>query len=220
MRLLLVEDDQILGDGISKWLRESDHAVDWLDNGETALHALLTQEYELIVLDINLPGQSGLDVLKNIRSEGNDVPVLLLTARDTVADRVKGLDMGADDYLIKPFDLDELSARIRALQRRRSGRSDPEIKYQDILMDLASHTVSKAGKSIDLSSREFVLLQFLLENTGKVLSKNKIESYLYAWHDEISSNTVEVHIHHIRKKLGNDLIRTIRGVGYTIDKKQ
>ena len=219
MRLLFVEDDKILGDGITKWLNESGNAVDWFDSGESALDAMATEEYDLVVLDINLPGMTGLDVLKKIRASGDDIPVLLLTARDTVADRVAGLDTGADDYLIKPFDLDELSARIRALQRRRSGRSEPKINYQDIEIDLAAHTVSRSGQSIELSSREFALLQLLLENTGKVLSKNKIESYLYAWNTEVSSNTVEVYIHYLRKKFGNSLIRTIHGVGYVIDKE-
>lgn len=218
MRLLLVEDDTLLGDGIRAGLAQDGYAVDWVEDGDAAELALKTSEYELLVLDLGLPKRSGLEVLKQLRAEGNDIPVLILTARDTVEDRVLGLDTGADDYLTKPFDLGELSARIRALLRRRGGRATPIISHKGLTMDPASHEVVVDGKAVDISPREFTILQLLLENRGKVLSRSRLEEGLYAWNDEVESNTVEVHIHHLRKKLGADLIRTIRGVGYIIDR--
>ncbi|MDH5228797.1 MAG: response regulator [Gammaproteobacteria bacterium] len=218
MRLLIVEDDMLLGDGIQAGLTQEGYAVDWVEDGDAADTALMTNEYELMVLDIGLPKRSGLEVLKKLRAEGNDLPVIILTARDTVDDRVKGLDTGADDYLTKPFDLGELSARIRALLRRRGGRTSPVISHIDLVVDPASHTVNKSGTTIDISPREFTILQLLLENRGKVMSRSRLEEGLYAWNDEVESNTVEVHIHHLRKKLGSELIRTIRGVGYIVDK--
>ncbi len=219
MRLLIVEDDSLLGDGIRGGLTQNGYAVDWVEDGEAAETALLTNEYELIVLDLGLPKITGLDLLKKIRTSGNDIPVIILTAQDDVEDRVKGLDSGADDYLTKPFDLDELTARLRALLRRRGGRSTPVIEHGNVVLDPASHSVTKDGETIDISPREFTILQLLLENTNKVMSRSRLEEGLYAWNDEVESNTVEVHIHHIRKKMGAKLIRTIRGVGYIIDKK-
>jgi len=218
MRLLIVEDDPLLGEGIQTGLNNDGYAVDWVQDGEAAETALLTNEYELMVLDLGLPKRTGLEVLKSLRNSNNDLPVILLTARDTVEDRVKGLDTGADDYITKPFDLGELSARIRALLRRRGGRSNPVIEHRNLVMDPASHSVTQEGKVIDISPREFTILQLLLENRSKVMSRSRLEEGLYAWNDEVESNTVEVHIHHLRKKLGADLIRTIRGVGYIIDK--
>ncbi|MEK6749158.1 MAG: response regulator [Pseudomonadota bacterium] len=218
MRLLVVEDDTLLGDGIKAGLTQEGYAVDWVEDGEAAELALKTNQYELIVLDLGLPKKSGSEVLKNMRLQGNDMPVLILTARDTVVDRVKGLDNGADDYLTKPFDLVELAARIRALLRRRGGRSTPVIRHNRLEVDPAAHQVSVDGLVVDISPREFTILQLLLENRGKVLSRSRLEEGLYAWNDEVESNTVEVHIHHLRKKLGAELIRTIRGVGYIIDK--
>lgn len=218
MRILIVEDDTLLGDGIRNGLAQQGYAVDWVEDGQAAETAFLTNEYELVVLDLGLPKKSGLEVLKSLRNQGKDVPVIILTAQDTVEDRVKGLDTGADDYITKPFDLDELNARIRALLRRRGGRSNPVITHKDIEVDPASHTVTKAEKTIDISPREFTILLLLLENRGKVMSRSRLEEGLYAWNDEVESNTVEVHIHHLRKKLGAELIRTIRGVGYIIDK--
>ena len=220
MRLLLVEDDPILGDGLQVGLRETGYTVDWVTDGEAAEAALQATDYAVMVLDIGLPKESGLSVLKKLRGRGRDLPVLILTARDTVSDRVIGLDNGADDYMIKPFDLDELCARLRAVQRRRAGRGAPLLTHRDIVLDPAGRTVSRAGKGVDLSKREFMLLQVLLENIGKVLSRNKIEDHLYAWDEEVESNAVEVHVHHLRKKLGSDLIRTQRGVGYIIDKDE
>lgn len=219
MRILIVEDDTLLGDGIRTGLAQQGYAVDWVEDGQAAETALLTNDYELMVLDLGLPKKSGLEVLKTLRANDNDMPVIILTAQDTIEDRVKGLDTGADDYLTKPFDLVELNARIRALLRRRGGRSNPVITHKNMVVDPASHTVNKDGNNIDISPREFTILLLLLENRGKVMSRTRLEEGLYAWNDEVESNTVEVHIHHLRKKLGADLVRTIRGVGYIIDKE-
>ncbi|MDX1811371.1 MAG: response regulator transcription factor [Gammaproteobacteria bacterium] len=219
MRILIVEDDSLLGDGIRSGLSQNGYAADWVEDGEAAELALMTNEYELVVLDLGLPKISGLEVLKRMRAKEMDTPVIILTAQDGVEDRIKGLDSGADDYITKPFDLEELSARIRALLRRRGGRTTPVIEHGDLTVDPASHTVTKADKTVDISPREFTILQLLLENKNKVMSRSRLEEGLYAWNDEVESNTVEVHIHHLRKKLGADLIRTIRGVGYIIDKK-
>jgi DNA-binding response OmpR family regulator len=218
MRLLLVEDDALLGDGLRAGLVQDGYSVDWLRDGTSAEAALSSGSYDLAVLDINLPGRSGLQLLKGLRNSGNTLPVLLLTARDTVADRVTGLDSGADDYLIKPFDLDELLARLRVLLRRRGGRATPNLHHGDLLVDPAAHTVTLAGAPVEISPREFAVLQLLLENRGKVLSRSRLEEGLYSWQSEVESNAVEVYIHHLRKKLGQSLIRTVRGVGYVIDK--
>lgn len=218
MRLLLVEDDALLGDGLRAGLVQDGYSVDWLRDGTSAEAALSSGSYDLAVLDINLPGRSGLQLLKGLRNSGSTLPVLLLTARDTVADRVTGLDSGADDYLIKPFDLDELLARLRVLLRRRGGRATPNLHHGDLLVDPAAHTVTLAGAPVEISPREFAVLQLLLENRGKVLSRSRLEEGLYSWQSEVESNAVEVYIHHLRKKLGQSLIRTVRGVGYVIDK--
>lgn len=218
MRLLLAEDDRLLGDGIRAGLVAEGYAVDWVTDGLEAEIALKVENYDLLVLDIGLPKKTGLEVLKIIRALGNDIPTLILTARDTVQDRVLGLDCGADDYLIKPFDLDEMLARLRALARRKSGRGSPVITHGNITLDPASHQVRQGEKLIDISPREYTLLLALIENRGKVQSRARLEESLYAWNEEVESNAIEVHIHHLRKKLGNELIRTIRGVGYIIDK--
>lgn len=220
MRLLLVEDDELLGNGLQVGLIQAGYAVDWVKDGEAAGLFLDSGEYDLMVLDLGLPRKSGLEVLKALRESGSDLRVLILTARDTVEDKVVGLDSGADDYIVKPFDLDELNARIRALSRRQSGRTEPSIRHRDIELDPASHTVLKAGAPVEISPREFTLLQELLENRGRVMSRARLEQSLYSWKDEVESNAVEVHIHHLRKKLGSDLIRTIRGVGYVVDKEE
>ena len=219
MRILLVEDDKALGHGIHLGLRQAGYAVDWVQDGVMAETAIDTQDYDMAVLDINLPKKSGLDVLDHVRSEAKPLPILLLTAKDAINDRIVGLDRGADDYMIKPFDLDELKARIRALMRRSSGRTMPVLTYKDIVLDPASYTVTQKDNIIELSTREFAILQLLMENVGRVLSRNRLEESLYSWKDEIESNAVEVHIHRLRKKLGADLIRTIRGVGYIMDKE-
>jgi DNA-binding response OmpR family regulator len=218
MRLLLVEDDELLGNGLQVGLNQSGYAVDWVKDGQAAELFLGAGAYDLMILDIGLPRRSGMEVLQALRGRGNDLPVLMLTARDTVEDKVAGLDSGADDYLVKPFDLDEVTARIRALLRRHSGRSDPVIRHRDLLIDPAAHTVSRNGQPVDIAPREFAVLLQLLEHRGRVLSRARLEQGLYSWKDEVDSNAVEVHIHHLRRKLGPDLIRTIRGVGYVIDK--
>lgn len=218
MRILLVEDDLQLGDGLTVGLRQSGFAVDWVRDGEMADLALSTETFDLLVLDLGLPKLSGMEVLKRLRGRSQMLPVLILTARDATGDKVIGLDAGADDYLVKPIDLDELAARIRALTRRTAGRAAPLLTHGDLALDPAAHTVTLAGQIVELSSREFSLLQMLLENTGRVLSRSQLEQSVYGWHDEPESNALEVHIHHLRKKLGSHLIRTLRGVGYTIAK--
>lgn len=217
MRILLAEDDFLLGDGIRAGLVQEGYTVDWFKDGEEVEAALRSEEYELVILDLGLPRRDGLMVLEGLRARGVETPVLILTARDTVADRVKGLDRGADDYMIKPFDLDELSARMRSLLRRSSGRATPTIVHGDIELDPVSHAITRANKTIELSPREFTLLRLLLEHRGQVMSRNRLEDGLYSWESEIESNAIEVYIHHLRRKLGAELIRTIRGVGYIID---
>lgn len=218
MRILLVEDDPELGDGLTVGLRQSGFAVDWLRDGHSADQALQTESFDFVVLDLGLPRLSGMEVLSRARSRGLTLPILILTARDATGDKVSGLDAGADDYLVKPIDLDELTARIRALTRRSAGRADPLLVHGELTVDPAAHRVTLAGQEIELSSREFSLLQMLLENAGRVLTRTQLEQSVYGWRDEPDSNALEVHIHHLRKKLGSDLIRTLRGVGYTIAK--
>ncbi len=218
MRLLLVEDDKQLGDGICAGLALEGYTVDWARNGNTAEDALLNEQFDLVVLDLGLPYRSGIDLLKGMRSRGNTTPVLVLTARDTVADRIKGLDSGSDDYMTKPFDLDELSARIRALLRRSAGQTSSLITHGAITVDLAAHAVMLDDKPVEISPREFAILRMLLSSTGRVLSRSRLEETLYGWETDVESNAVEVHIHRLRRKLGSNLIRTVRGVGYLIDK--
>ena len=216
MRILLVEDDPQLGDGLTIGLRQAGFAVDWVRDGNSADHALETETFDLVVLDLGLPRLSGMEVLTRARSRGQTLPVLILTARDATGDKVSGLDAGADDYLVKPVDLDELAARIRALTRRSAGRAAPLLTHGELVLDPAAHCVTRAGAPVELSSREFSLLQLLLENAGRVLSRSQLEQSVYGWRDEPDSNALEVHIHHLRRKLGSELIRTLRGVGYTI----
>lgn len=218
MRILLVEDDPLLGDGLTIGLRQSGFAVDWLKDGQSADLALQSEHFDLLVLDLGLPQMNGMTVLQRARSRGDAIPVLVLTARDATGDKIAGLDAGADDYLVKPIDLDELSARIRALLRRSAGRAAPVLSVGPISLDPAAHQVSLAGQPVELAGREFALLQLLLENAGRVLTRSQIEQSLYGWRDEPDSNALEVHIHHLRKKLGSDQIRTLRGVGYMIPK--
>ncbi len=217
MRILLVEDDALLGDGVRAGLKQAGFAVDWSQDGQAAKLALETEEYAVVVLDLGLPKLSGTDLLKWLRATLSKVPVLVLTARDTVADRVSGLNAGADDYLIKPFDLDELIARINALLRRSAGQVTQNLQHGNIILTPATHQVTQHGKSVDLSAREFTLLHELLLHAGRVQSREQLEQHLYGWGEEVESNSIEVHIHHLRKKLGSDLIRTLRGVGYVID---
>jgi len=217
MRLLLVEDDEILGDGLVAGLKMEGYAVDWLTNGRLADEALKTNSYELIVLDWNLPEMDGMEILRALRNRKNETPVMVLTAKDTIPDRVQGLDTGADDFVIKPFELDEVCARLRALARRNEGRSVPNIEYKGIVLDPASRLVTYNDEKIELSQKEFEILSFLMGNIGKVVSKARLEETLYSWDSDVESNTVEVYIHYLRKKLDSSLIRTVRGVGYIID---
>lgn len=219
MRILLVEDDRMIAEGVRKALRGEGFAVDWVQDGEAALTAAGNETYDLVLLDLGLPKRDGLDVLRSLRSRGNALPVLIVTARDAVADRVKGLDAGADDYLVKPFDLDELGARMRALIRRQAGRCESVIRHGSLTLDPAAHQVTLEGAPVALSAREFALLEALLARPGAVLSKAQLEEKMYGWGEEIGSNTVEVYIHALRKKLGADLIRNVRGLGYMIAKE-
>jgi two-component system response regulator QseB len=218
MKLLLVEDDALLGDGVRAGLKQAGFAVDWAQDGLAAKLALDSEEYDLLVLDLGLPKLSGMDLLKSVRAKRANLPVLILTARDTVADRVAGLNAGADDYLIKPFDLDELIARLNALLRRSAGQVELTLQHGAIELTPASHQVRLAGKDVGMSAREFALLHTLLLHSGRVHSREQLEQTLYGWGEEVESNAIEVHVHHLRKKLGTDLIRTLRGVGYVIDK--
>lgn len=223
MRILLVEDDSILGDGIRAGLKQQHFAVDWVRTGEEAYDALsiksdLVKTYSGVVLDIGLPGMSGLALLQKIRTDKNDVPVLILTARDTIRDRVEGLDKGADDYLVKPFSIAELGARLRALLRRNSGRATAEIHHGHLTLIPASHRATWKNREIELSAREYAIIQKLVEHAGSVLSREQLEESLYGWNEEIESNAIEVHIHHLRRKFSPDLIRTIRGVGYIVER--
>jgi two-component system, OmpR family, response regulator QseB len=217
MRLLLVEDDEILGDGLKSGLTMEGYAVDWLTDGKQADEALQTHSYELVVLDLNLPGMKGFDILQALRKRKDPASVLILTAKDTVSDRVRGLDYGADDFVVKPFDLSELCARLRALLRRRAGSGNPKLEHKNLMLDPASRQVMIDNNPIEFSQKEFEVLSFLLAHKGNVISRSRLEETLYAWNSEIESNTVEVHIHHLRKKLPSNIIRTVRGVGYIID---
>ena len=216
MRLLLVEDDPMIGASVQSGLRQEGHSVDWVRDGAAAELAVANGVHELILLDLGLPRKSGLDLLAGLRRKEVSLPVLVITARDSVADRVKGLDAGADDYLVKPFDLDELSARIRALMRRQAGRVSPVIEHGPLTLNPATHEVTLNGSPVKLSGREFALLQALLEQPGVPLSRARLEDRLYGWNEEIESNTVEVYIHSLRRKLGAEWIRNVRGVGYRI----
>lgn len=214
MRILLVEDDRLLGDGLQAGLTQAGYAVDWLRDGEAAVAALSTESFAAVVLDLGLPKRDGLSVLQWLRGRHDATPVLILTARDQLEDKVRGLDLGADDYVLKPFDLDEISARLRALVRRAHGRPEPLLVLGELELNPAARTVTRAGDVIDLTPREFDLLHLLLQNTDRVLTRRSLEEQLYTWDDAVDSNALEVHIHHLRRKLGNDLIRTVRGVGY------
>lgn len=218
MRLLLVEDDTMIGESVLDLLRAEHYAVDWVKDGETADTALCTQDYDLLLLDLGLPKRDGLAVLRALRSRKNRMPVLIATARDSVRQRVEGLDAGADDYVLKPYDLDELLARIRALLRRAAGRAEPVYEHQGVSIDPATREVLVNGQPVLLSMREWAVLEPLLARPGLVLSRAQLEEKLYSWKDEISSNAVEVYIHGLRKKLGPDIIQNVRGVGYFVPK--
>jgi DNA-binding response OmpR family regulator len=219
MRLLLVEDDPMIGESVEEGLRGEGYAVDWVTDGrlaDAALAANAPGTYDAVLLDLGLPGRSGEAVLRQLRARGLALPVLIMTARDATADRVRGLDAGADDYLVKPFDLDELFARIRALLRRSAGRVSPELAHGLVRLDPATREVRRAGEIVALSMREFMVLQALMEQPGHVVTHERLREAVYNMNEEISSNTVEVHIHALRKKLGTDFIRNVRGVGYKL----
>ncbi len=216
MRILLAEDDPLLGDGLRAGLRQLGFQVDWVRNGDAAERELRDQPYAAAVLDLGLPQKDGMEVLAAVRRAGIRLPVLVLTARDGVTDRIRGLDVGADDYVVKPVDLNELAARLRALVRRSHGQPQELLTAQDVELDPAARSVRKAGAAVTLSTREFDLLQSLMLNAGRVLSREQLEQHLYSWGQEVESNAVEVHIHHPRRKLGPALIQTVRGVGYLL----
>lgn len=216
MRLLLVEDDRMLGESVQRGLRREGHAVDWVQDGEAADGALAMEPYDVVLLDLALPRKGGLEVLRTLRRRGSKVPVLVLTARDALADRVAGLDAGADDYLVKPFDLEELAARVRALHRRSAGNAEPVIRVRELAVDPAAHEVTVRGVPVALSAREFSLLHALVAHPGRPLSRAALEESLYGWGEEVESNAVEVHVHSLRRKLGADWIKTLRGVGYMV----
>jgi len=220
MRILLAEDDVLLGEGLSMGLRTLGHTVDWVSDGMAAVRALETEAdgLDAMILDLGLPGQDGLTVLRELRRSRSDLPVLVLTARDTVDDRIKGLDTGADDYVVKPFDLLEVSARLRAITRRREGRSHPDLRIGPLRLDLAARSAYLDERNAALSNREFALLETLVSQAGRILTRPQLESSLYGWDEGAESNTLEVLVHHLRKKLGKSLIKTVRGVGYTVKK--
>lgn len=217
MRLLLVEDDTALGEGVRTGLLQEGYTIDWLQDGVSALHALQQESFDLVVLDLGLPRLDGIELLKRLRAGGSAVPVLILTARDATEDRIAGLDAGADDYLIKPFDLNELKARLRALLRRSAGRARVLIEHAGVSLDPATQQVSYQGKAVTLTPKEYVLLHELLAQPGKVFTRERLTQLLYGWDEEAESNTLEVHIYHLRKKLFSELIRTVRGIGYLVE---
>lgn len=217
MQLLLVEDDRPLAFSLRQALQKSGYSVNLVDKGESALTAIQTERPDIVVLDIGLPDIDGISVLKQLRRSDTELPVLLLTARDSVEDKVAGLDSGADDYLAKPFEMSELLARLRVLERRLASIKTSEIAVGGVILDTLKQTVSLHGASLELARREYMLLKTLLENAGRVQTRAVLEQRLYSWGEEVSSNAIEVHIHHLRKKLGNDFIKTIRGVGYKVE---
>ena len=220
MRLLLAEDDPMIGSAVEQGLRDAGYAVDWVRDGDAAELALRSGAYALLVLDLGLARQDGLSLLRKMRAAGNALPVLIVTARAAVADRVAGLNLGADDYLAKPFDLDELVARIRALIRRQAGRAAPQLRLGSLLLDPLRREVHLAEQPVVLANREFALLEALLEKPGVVLTSEQLEDRLYGWGDEVASNAIEVHVHKLRKKIGAAWIRNVRGVGYRLVEPQ
>ncbi len=218
MRVLLVEDDRMIADGLQTALRQDGYAVDGVSDGRSAAEALRTSRFDLVLLDLGLPQRDGIEVLRELRGRGDSTPVIIVTARDDVQNRVAGLDAGADDYSIKPFDLDEVGARMRSVLRRAAGRGDPCIEHRGISLNPVTHTVERDGVPVVLSAHEFSVLEALLQRPGAVLSRAQLEDRLYGWSEQVESNAVEVYIHGLRRKLGGDAIRTLRGVGYFIPK--
>ncbi len=217
MRILLIEDDELLGSGIKKALSRESYLVEWLKDGKLGLSAALNEEFDLLILDLGLPGLDGLKVMSELRKANNSVPTLMLTARDTVQDKVAGLDAGADDYLLKPFELLELKARIRALSRRGHGQDQSVLVYGRLSIDTVSMAVTLDSNPVDLSRREYALLLEFVNHPKRILSREHLENIMYGWEGDVSSNTIEVHIHHLRKKLGSKLISTVRGIGYRLN---
>ena len=218
MRVLIVEDDEMIGQGLQTALRRGGFAVDWMRDGKNAAAALLASTFDVILLDLGLPHRDGVDVLRELRRRGDITPVIILTARDEVQHRVAGLDAGADDYIVKPFDVDEMMARIRSVLRRAAGRGDTAIQHGDLRLDPLTRTVERGGLPVALSAHEYAVLESLLQRPGAVLSRSQLEDRLYGWDDQIGSNAVEVYVHGLRRKLGSDAIRTLRGVGYFVPK--
>jgi len=218
MRVLLVEDDPMIAKGLQTALRQDGYAVDGVSDGRHAAEALRTESFDIVLLDLGLPGRDGLEVLRELRGRGDSTPVIIVTARDDTRNRIEGLDAGADDYIIKPFDLDEIAARMRSVLRRAAGRGDPCIRHGGISLNPVTHAVERDGVPVALSAHEFSVLEALLQRPGAVLSRAQLEDRLYGWSDSIESNAVEVYIHALRRKLGSDSIRTLRGVGYFIPK--
>ncbi len=216
MRVLLVEDDRMIAEAVRTALDQDGHVTDWMADGAAALNVLTHSRFDIVLLDLGLPRKDGLTVLRQLRERGNATPVIIITARDDVRSRVAGLDSGADDYLVKPFDLDELGARMRAALRRSAGRGDPVIEHGDLSLNPVTHEVRKAGEPVTLSAREFAVLEALLMRPGAVLSRAHLEDRLYGFGDPIESNAIEVYVHSLRRKLGSDAIRTRRGAGYFV----
>ena len=218
MRVLLVEDDEMIAQGLQTALRQAAFAVDWMRDGKSAGTALQTANFDLVLLDLGLPHRDGIDVLRDLRKRGNATPVIILTARDEIQHRIAGLDAGADDYIVKPFDLDEVTARMRSVLRRAAGRGDPGIQHGDLRLDPITRRVEREGVPVPLSGHEYAVLEALLQRPGAVLSRTQLEDRLYGWDEQIGSNAVEVYIHGLRRKLGSGAIRTLRGVGYFVPK--
>jgi two-component system response regulator QseB len=218
MRVLVVEDDRMIAKGLHTALKQDGYAVDGVSDGASAAAALRSSQFDLVLLDLGLPERDGLEVLRELRARGDATPVIIVTARDDVQNRIQGLDAGADDYIIKPFDLDEVAARMRSVLRRAAGRGDPSIRHRGITLDPVAHTVERGGEPVVLSAHEFSVLEALMQRPGTVLSRAQLEDRLYGWSDGIESNAVEVYVHGLRRKLGNDAIRTLRGVGYFVPK--
>ena len=216
MRVLLVEDDTMIGESLREALRMQGMAADWVRDGRAADAALASERFDAVLLDLGLPQRSGLEVLAALRARGDTTPVIVLTARDALPDKVGALDKGADDYLVKPFELDELLARLRAVVRRRAGRAGGTLEVADLRLDPATREVSRGGRAVLLSAREFALLQALMERPGAILSRAQLEDRLYGWGEELESNAISVYVHQLRRKLGDDVLHTVRGVGYYV----
>ncbi len=219
MRVLVVEDDRMIAKGLHTALKQDGYAVDGVSDGASAAAALRSSRFDLVLLDLGLPERDGLEVLRELRSRGDATPVIIVTARDDVQNRIQGLDAGADDYIIKPFDLDEVAARMRSVLRRAAGRGEPHIRHRGITLDPVSHAVERDGVPVVLSAHEFAVLEALMQRPGAVLSRTQLEDRLYGWSDGIESNAIEVYVHGLRRKLGTDAIRTLRGVGYFVPKE-